>query len=262
MISASISARRTSGRLSARAASNSDIAGLDRGGIDHGMRVFRDFRRCGRRRRGCPCARRRLTLALSATSRALNLVAQIVHDLGDAAHADAADADEMDGADVQRHAGGRRACHHAASPPICSTRSARRCAASGVASGMRRGGAARQIRRVARKSRSASAASESAASDRAARTRQPAPALRQDIGIGRLVVVQRDGQRHQDGGAADRHQFGHRAGAGAARSPDAPRAMRARQVGEEARKLGADLGIAHRCVAHRLDVFGAALLHD
>ena len=36
---------------------------------------------------------------------ALHLVAQIVHDLGDAAHADAADADEMDGADVQRARG-------------------------------------------------------------------------------------------------------------------------------------------------------------
>ncbi len=32
---------------------------------------------------------------------ALNLVAQIVHDLGDAAHADAADADEMDGANIK-----------------------------------------------------------------------------------------------------------------------------------------------------------------
>src|SRR5689334_11262314 len=37
---------------------------------------------------------------------ALNLVAQIVHDLGDAAHADAANADEMNGADIQRDAGG------------------------------------------------------------------------------------------------------------------------------------------------------------
>ena len=36
---------------------------------------------------------------------ALHLVAQIVHDLGDAAHADAADADEMDGADVRAERG-------------------------------------------------------------------------------------------------------------------------------------------------------------
>ena len=47
--------------------------------------------------------------------RALNLVAQIVHDLGDAAHADAADADEMDGADIERNAGGDGRGHHAAS---------------------------------------------------------------------------------------------------------------------------------------------------
>src|SRR5580704_4869421 len=65
--------------------------------------------------------------------RALNLVAQIVHDLGDAAHADAADADEMNRADIERHARGRGVlCHHA--PPIRSTRSARRSAASGLAS--------------------------------------------------------------------------------------------------------------------------------
>src|SRR3546814_8502310 len=38
---------------------------------------------------------------------ALHLIAEIVHDLGDTRHADAADADEMDGADV-----GRDAAHH------------------------------------------------------------------------------------------------------------------------------------------------------
>src|SRR6185503_3656488 len=70
---------------------------------------------------------------------ALNLVAQIVHDLGDAAHADAADADEMDGADAQRHAGGdpnRRRCGHQAGllPASVSTTSANLSAACGVAS--------------------------------------------------------------------------------------------------------------------------------
>src|SRR5271170_1804758 len=62
--------------------------------------------------------------------RAAHAVAEIVHDLGDAAHADAADADEMDRADIERHARGRPR-HHAA-PPIRSTRSARRNAASGL----------------------------------------------------------------------------------------------------------------------------------
>ncbi len=63
---------------------------------------------------------------------ALHLVAEIVQHLGDARHADAADADEMDQSDIERH------CPHAAtpdgeraSPVISPTRSARRAAASG-----------------------------------------------------------------------------------------------------------------------------------
>src|SRR5689334_12918088 len=64
---------------------------------------------------------------------ALNLVAQIVHDLGDAAHADAADADEMNGADAQRNAGGNGGGHQAAFLTRSSTTSASFSAACGVA---------------------------------------------------------------------------------------------------------------------------------
>ena len=63
---------------------------------------------------------------------ALHLVAEIVQHLGDAGHADAADADEMDQSDIERQR------PHAATPdgertrPVISpTRSARRAAASG-----------------------------------------------------------------------------------------------------------------------------------
>ena len=78
---------------------------------------------------------------------ALNLVAQIVHDLGDAAHADAADADEMDGADVQRNAGGDGdGGHHAAFlSASCSTTSASLRGGVRRGQGMGGGGAVRQI---------------------------------------------------------------------------------------------------------------------
>ena len=53
--------------------------------------------------------------------RALHLVAELVHHLGDARHADAADADEMDRADV-----GAQRLHHAGMPPAgTSARNAR-----------------------------------------------------------------------------------------------------------------------------------------
>ena len=50
-----------------------------------------------------PLPRSRWTLAFSADVRALHAVAEIDQHLGDAAHADAADADEMDRSDVARH---------------------------------------------------------------------------------------------------------------------------------------------------------------
>ena len=47
-----------------------------------------------------PLSRRRCTLALSAWSEPCTLMAEIVQHFGDAAHADAADADEMDEPDA------------------------------------------------------------------------------------------------------------------------------------------------------------------
>ena len=98
MISASISARRTSGRALRARRVEFDIAGLHRRGIDDGMRVFEIV---GAVTDGDRDAHRAQALDVGAIGHvgALHLVAEIVHDLGDAAHADAADADEMDRAD-------------------------------------------------------------------------------------------------------------------------------------------------------------------
>src|SRR3546814_8239294 len=64
---------------------------------------------------------------------ALHGIAEVVQDLGDPAHADAADADEVDGSDVERklsHAAALRAVE--AVVAWRSTRSARRSTASGT----------------------------------------------------------------------------------------------------------------------------------
>ena len=98
--------------------------------------------------------------------RALHLVAEDVHHLGDARHADAADADEMDRADVgadalhaeqplvrpvgrgsDRVARGRRRDRRRGRAPVRSTRSARSCAASG------RPTASRACRRIGERGR-------------------------------------------------------------------------------------------------------------
>src|SRR6202012_1121059 len=107
---------------------------------------------------------------------AAHLVAQIVHDLGDAAHADAADADEMDRSDGERNAGLRRTdgAIHAVAASF-STTSAKRCVAS-VLPILRRASARR-----ARSSGALNAAVSICARFAGVRsfsdTRQPPPAL-------------------------------------------------------------------------------------
>src|SRR5205823_740389 len=64
----------------------------------------------------------------------LHAVADIEQDFGNSAHSDAADADEMNRADVERDAQGLGGNHAAPFLAICSTTSARRNAASGLPS--------------------------------------------------------------------------------------------------------------------------------
>ena len=100
IISASISARRTTGRRCARAATSSGLSGL----IAEETTTTPASPRLSA---AWPMAivdalvAQALDVGAVGRIRALNLIAEIVHDLGDAAHADAADADEMDGADVR-----------------------------------------------------------------------------------------------------------------------------------------------------------------
>src|SRR6202000_167590 len=98
----------------------------DRRGIDHGMRVFQILRAVADSDGNAHCLEA-FDIGAFGNVRALNLVTEIVHDLGNAAHADAANADEMDGANIQGNTGGD---FHAAS---LSTRSASLPAALGTA---------------------------------------------------------------------------------------------------------------------------------
>src|SRR5262249_29526591 len=66
--------------------------------------------------------------------RALHVIAEVAHDLGDPTHADAADADEVDRSDRERNAHLRGRIHpraHAVCPWSFSAGWARRCAAWG-----------------------------------------------------------------------------------------------------------------------------------
>ena len=80
-------------------AATSGLSGLTAEEITTTSAPCRDSPRHGRSRPGCRARRSRSQLAPSARSLPCTRIAEIVQDLGDAAHADAADADEMDRAD-------------------------------------------------------------------------------------------------------------------------------------------------------------------
>ena len=75
------------------------IAALDRGGGDHHGRIAQIFRLVADRDGNAALAQALDHIAFGHV-RALHLVAEVVHHLGDARHADPADADEMDGPDI------------------------------------------------------------------------------------------------------------------------------------------------------------------
>jgi hypothetical protein len=81
------------------------IARLHRRGIDHHMGVPDIFRAVADRHLD-PHVAQAPDIGIFRRIRALNTIAQVMHDLGNAAHADAANTDEMDGADIERDAGG------------------------------------------------------------------------------------------------------------------------------------------------------------
>ena len=97
--SASISARRTTGMRVLERGLDLGIGALDRGRGDDHRRIAEILRRMADRDRDAAVAQPLDDIALGDVG-ALHRVAEVVHHLGDARHADAADADEMDRADV------------------------------------------------------------------------------------------------------------------------------------------------------------------
>ena len=227
--SASISARRTTGSSRSRAAFSSGLSRLDRRGDDDHLAHRRDCRRRGRWRRRCPCragaARWRCRHCRSPAP-----CSRDWQHLGDAAHADAADADEMHRADVARHL-------HACSPLLtsatvrlprhASTRSARRSAASGLPADFARRGhrplQAAPDRPSARPRSPASALGVSSVCS----IIQPPPASASTCALAFWSWSSACGQRNQDRRPADDGELGDGRGAGRGRRRDALPAMRA-----------------------------------
>ena len=85
----------------ARAAVELRIVALDRGGDDD-HRGVADIGRVMADEHGRALLAQALDVGVVARVRALHLVAEVEQHLGDAGHADAADADEMDGAELAR----------------------------------------------------------------------------------------------------------------------------------------------------------------
>ena len=109
--SASISARLTIGQAPLDRGLDFRIAAADGGGNHDDRSVAEIFGPLADHDRNAELAQTLDDIALGDV-RALHLVAELVHHLGDARHADAADADEVDRADVRA-----QRLHHAGTPP-------------------------------------------------------------------------------------------------------------------------------------------------
>ena len=207
--SASISARRTTGISRARAVATSGLSGLHRGRHDHDLRaaeiggVMAD----GDGNAGLAQA---ADIGGIGDVAALHRVAEIVQHLGDAGHADAADADEVDGADGKRQ-GPHAPCLLAhevldeIGEPCGGIRRGRCCA-------RRRARVAEHVRRSQQRGEPVA---QCVGGEVPLRDHRCAARLGQRARIGRLMIVDRTRQRHQDGRPAGDRQFGDGGGAGA-----------------------------------------------
>ena len=165
----------------------------------------------------------------------LHAIAARVHHFGDRAHADAADADDVEQACLigvgKTHA---RTLHYSALVRASSSaRSASLLTASVSAMALPLAAAAAKTSGEDR-SRCISPARRSVVSS-CWRTHQPPPPSSQPLRVFELIVVERVRERHQQRGPADRHQLGDGRGAGprhdemrASRSARAGRGRRAR----------------------------------
>ena len=182
--------------------------------------------------------------------RALHLVAERRHDFGDAAHADAADADEMDGADVARQ-------FHSFGFP-CKLFGQIGEALGGIRLAMAECSGRRLSQHALLRAQACQKCGK-ALRLQAGLWMDPAGACRcETLGIAQLVVVQRMRQRHHDGRPADDAQFGDGGCAGAA-----DHQMRRRDPGGHVHEEGLQLAVEVQLPIgrpHGLHVLGANLL--
>ena len=143
---------------------------------------------------------------------ALDPVAEVVHDLGDAAHADPADADEMDRADGEGHrlhaappAPAGAGC--AAEPPIRpSTRIRQRARRIGPGETAGSGRAPREFGRL--RHERLQLPSEPVRRERRLRDHDRRAGRDQGAAVRALVIVRSDGERHQDRRPPRRRKLG------------------------------------------------------
>ena len=180
-----------------------------------------------------------------------------MHDLGDGAHADAADADDMHEAGLLRigHVHDER---YSLDFTSSSTRSASRFTASTVAMAMR---LFRGVRQTLRRGQQALQHPGQALGGKLRLAHAPAAAnLLQPCCIFKLIVVKGVGQRHEQAGPADGGQLGHGRGAGAG-DDELRRGDPLGQIAEEGREMRGDLGVGIS-LAKRRQILLAGLLHD
>ena len=233
------------------------IVALDRRGDDDDLGVAEIGRVVADRHRHAEPAQA-LDVGVLGDVGALHPVAEIDQHLGDAAHADAADADEMHRSDVSRHL-------HAVASPLNGFAFGDRLDEVGEPVGGV-GPADQQRRRgrigepVGMGDQLGKVAGEPVRVHVALFDHPAAPGPRQHLGIGLLVLIERMGKRHHDGGPADDAEFGDGRGAGAA-DDEMRRGDPRRHVVEERAELGFDAE-PRIGVAHAVDVLRTALLRD
>ena len=209
---------------------------------------------------GTPLPAQPLDIGALGDVGALHLVAEIDQHLGDAAHADAADADEMHRPDLARQP-------HA----DASRRAAAGCALrhpldqiGQPVDGIRPAHPSRRLGRLR--------GPLGALDQLGKRLRQPirvhlalldhpsAPRPRQHLGIGLLVLIDGVGKRDHDRRPADHGELGNRRGAGT-RDDEVARRHAGRQIAEKRLQVGSDAELA---IGRRdpVDVLGPALLDD
>ena len=176
-----------------------------------------------------------------------------MQNLGDAAHADSADADEMDGAGIVGHHG-----HRALSPASARTASSSRSTASGLARAASPTSHRRQTLGLAHQH--FQLARQTLGREVLLRHQHGSASVSQGACVRVLVVVGSIQVGHQDRRAGQRQQLGHRRGAGAG-DQEIGRGHARRHISEKTGEFGSET-VRRVGSAHPLEILWPTLLRQ